>query len=270
MKVQLRGEEVLFGTGSGHPEKGARTVVFIHGAGFDHAVWVMPARFFARHGFRVLAPDLPAHGGSGGAPLTSINDMADWLAEFVQLTCADEDLSAVSLVGHSMGSLVAMTFAERYPDMTDRLALLGVSSPMPVGKVLLDAAQDNHHAAIDMANSWSHSRFGHMAPGQAPGLSNLNSDERWLERMDDGVYHTDLAACNAHSAGINVGDKPVLLILGGADRMTPVKVGQRVAQSIAHVQTVILPDCGHAMLNEQPNQVLDALAEFVMAEDLTK
>ena len=72
MKVQINGSEVFYGTGSGTPKDTAQTLVFVHGAGFDHTIWVMPARYFARHGWRVVAVDLPGHGRSQGLPLTSI------------------------------------------------------------------------------------------------------------------------------------------------------------------------------------------------------
>jgi len=260
MRTQLHGKTVFYGTGSGQADAQAPAVVFVHGAGFDHSVWVMPARYFARHGLRVLAPDLPAHGRSSGAPLTSIEAMADWLAELIE----QEAAAPAAVVGHSMGSLVTLALAARHPRMVSRIALLGTSSPMPVGPPLLDAAEDNHHAAIDMANTWSHSFTGSLGAAQTPGLSNLHSGERWLERMPPGVYHADLAACNAFADAIDVGDIPTLVIAGTEDRMTPARAGLEVAAQVAHAQTVELPGCGHAMLSEQPNQVLDALAEFVL------
>jgi pimeloyl-ACP methyl ester carboxylesterase len=55
------------------------TVVFIHGAQNDHSVWLLQSRWFAHHGFGVLAVDLPGHGRSAGAPLPSIEDLADWI-----------------------------------------------------------------------------------------------------------------------------------------------------------------------------------------------
>ena len=58
MKIELNGEAV-FNTGSGKPADNAPTLVFVHGAGFDHSIWVMPARYFARHGWRVVAVDYP-------------------------------------------------------------------------------------------------------------------------------------------------------------------------------------------------------------------
>lgn len=261
MKTTLHGETVFYGTGSGQADADAPAIVFIHGAGFDHSVWVMPARYFARHGLRVLAPDLPAHGRSGGGALTSIEAMADWVADLLQ----QEAVRPATVVGHSMGSLVTLALGSRHPERVSRMALLGTALPMPVGPPLLNAAADNDHAAIDMANTWSHSFAGALGAAQTPGLSNLHSGERWLERMPPGVYHADLAACNDFSEAIEVDGIPTLVIAGSEDRMTPARAGRLVAGGIKQATTVELPGCGHAMLSEQPNQVLDALAEFVMA-----
>jgi len=259
MRQEIRGAQAFYGTGSDRPTADAPTIVFIHGAGFDHSVWVMQARYFARHGYQVIAPDLPAHGRSAGTALRSIEDMADWVAELWDAIGAGPG----TVVGHSMGSLIAAVLATRHPQRVEKIALLGTSLPMPVGAALLEAAADDHHAAFEMANTWSHSTAGSFGAAQVPGLSNLVSGERWLERMAPGVYHADLSACNDFQGSIDVGDKPVLIIAGSADRMTPVKAGLDVARHMPRARTVVLPGCGHAMMSEQPNAVLDALAEFV-------
>ena len=49
-------------------------VVFVHGALNDHSVWTLAARWFAHHGWAVLAPDLPGHSRSAGAPLGCRSD----------------------------------------------------------------------------------------------------------------------------------------------------------------------------------------------------
>ena len=85
MKTKFAGSEVFIGTGSRTFDGSLPSVVFLHGAGMDHTVWVMAARHFARKGFCVVAPDLPGHGRSGGQPLTSVNAMADWLGELLAL-----------------------------------------------------------------------------------------------------------------------------------------------------------------------------------------
>src|SRR4029077_20769270 len=87
-------------------------VVFLHGAGLDHTVWALLARWFAHRGFGVLAPDLPGHGRSEGEPLATIAAMADFTAARIAAAGARN----ASLVGHSMGSLVALEAAVRPPD----------------------------------------------------------------------------------------------------------------------------------------------------------
>ncbi len=262
MQLTLQGEDVYVGTaGSDNQSADSPAVVFVHGAGFDHSVWVMPMRYFARHGYRVVSPDLPGHGRSTGPALSSIDAISEWLnALLVQL-----DTAQAAIVGHSMGSLVANTMACRYPDKLRALALLGTSAPMPVTPLLLNAAADNHHAAIEMANTWSHSAQGRMGAVGTPGTYVFGAAERLLERMAPGVYHTDFAACNDYDASSLPSPKqcPTLVLAGTKDQMTPVKAGMAVADNLPGALRIALPGCGHAMLAEQPNAVLDALRQVV-------
>ena len=263
MRTVVEGDAVYYGTGSGVPADDAPAIVFVHGAGFDHSVWVMPARYFARHGYRVVALDLPGHGRSEGAARTNIESMASWVVDLLDTL----NIEKAAVVGHSMGSLVVMTLAAQHHERVQSLALLGTSAPMRVTNLLLDAASDNHHAAIDMANSWSHSVGGTRGTSETPGMSILNGGERLLERAADGVFHADLAACNEFSAqNLAAIAAPALVIAGDADKMTPSKAGLAVAEQLLDVRTCMLPGCGHAMLSEQPNAVLDALAAFILNE----
>ena len=272
VRLEVGGAPVYAGTGGAHAAKddsdanaeaAMACVVFVHGAGMDHTVWAMPTRHFARKGLRVLAPDLPGHGRSAGPAKTSIRDMADWLAALLDAT----GTGSATVVGHSMGSLVAWQFARRHPARCRALALLGTSMPMPVTDMLLDAAHDNHHAAIDMANAWSHSEGGTLGANANPGVWMLGAGERLLERAGPGVFHADLAACNGFDADATDGEVacPALVIAGDADRMTPAKAGLDVAAHLPDAKVVRLPGCGHAMLNERPNEVLDALIGIVQA-----
>ena len=87
----------------------------------------------------------------GRTALDSVDAMADWLARVIEISAAHA--KEVTVVGHSMGEFGRRSLAARHPERIDRLVLLGTSAPMPVADVLLNAAQDNDHAAIDMANT---------------------------------------------------------------------------------------------------------------------
>ena len=59
---------------------------------------------------------------------------------------------------------------------------------MPVSESLLSAADKNDHAAIDMANSWSHSSFGKLGGNEVPGICMNMSGQRLLERAPDNTF----------------------------------------------------------------------------------
>ena len=263
MKVTVQEKLVSYGNGNGQPGADAQNVVFIHGAGFDHSVWVMPARYFARHNFNVIAPDLPAHGHSQGPHLNSVEEMATWLHELLQVL----NLTSCHIVGHSLGSLVGMSYAAQFPHATTSLSLLGTSNPMPVGSALLDAAADNNLAAFAMANTWSHGNSGALGASLVPGMSNYFSGQRWLERMPKDVYHADLSACKQFSLDIKLVQCPSMVIVAQQDKMTAKKNGLKVAQALGS-KVVEIPNAGHSMLSEQPNLVLDALAYFIREHSL--
>ena len=266
MNIQIDGKTVAYSNGSGHPTEDAPLIVFLHGAGMDHSVWVMPARYFARHGYRVMAVDLPGHGRSDGPALDNIDEMADWVKALIERIPARP--SETILAGHSMGSLICMSFAARYPDLAAKVLLLGTSAPMPVADVLLNAAQDNDHAAIDMANTWSHGQRSMMGASDNPGTSNLYMGERLLERVADDVYFRDFTACNGFSTeNYPAIETPTLMSTGDEDKMTPPKAGMAVADMLKNSQITHLQDCGHSMLIEQPNQTLDAMAGFIFSGD---
>jgi pimeloyl-ACP methyl ester carboxylesterase len=260
MRLEVDGTRVFVGTGSREHVRDAPWLLFVHGAGFDHTIWVMPARHFARRGFNVLAPDLPGHGRSDGPALTSIGATALWLGRLLDTVGA----GASALVGHSMGALVAWQFATESPERCAALALLGPSAPMPVTDRLLAAARDGDHAAIEMANAWSHSRHGRLGGNANPGVWMFGAGERLLEAASGESFSADLEACNGFDAAV-LGPfaGPALVIAGDRDQMTPIAKGIDAAARLGNARLVRLAGCGHSMLSEQPNEVLDALIELL-------
>jgi len=146
MKLSVNGTDVFVATGGREFDKSLPTVVFLHGAGFDRSTWALHTRWFAHHGFGVLAPDLPGHGRSAGPSLSSIAEMADWTAALL----AAAGVAKAHLIGHSMGSLISLETAARHPDKVFALSLIGTAATMTVGPDLLKAAEANSQDANDM------------------------------------------------------------------------------------------------------------------------
>jgi pimeloyl-ACP methyl ester carboxylesterase len=263
MRAVVLGNDVYAYTGSRAVDAALPSVVFVHGAGNDHSVWALQSRYFAHHGWNAFAVDLPAHGRSGGLPLGSVAALGDWIGSFLDAAGVEQ----AALVGHSMGSLAALECAARCPDRVSKLVLIGTAAPMPVSEMLLDAAKRNDHVACELITGWSYSAGKQLGGSQVPGLWLTGNGLRLLEREKPGVLYADLAACNGYADGESSAAKvrcPVFAILGARDVMAPARNARALIGKLPDVRVVTIADCGHALMAEQPDAVLDALRAFLM------
>jgi pimeloyl-ACP methyl ester carboxylesterase len=241
------------------------SAVFIHGAQNDHSVWSLQTRYFAHHGYNVLAVDMPGHGRSAGPALTSIEAISAWLLALLDAAGVERAL----LIGHSMGSLAALETAGAAPARVSKLAMVGTAYPMRVSDTLLDAARDDEQRAIDMVNIWSHSTMSPKPSSPGPGFNVMEGSRRLMQRMaargPAQLFHTDFSVCDSYAGGEAAAARvtcPTLLLLGQRDMMTPPKAARMVKEAILHARTVEVAASGHALMTEQPDAVLDALYGF--------
>jgi pimeloyl-ACP methyl ester carboxylesterase len=188
--------------------------------------------------------------------------MAGWLVALLDAA----GVGKTAIVGHSMGSLIALEAASRHPERIAKVALVGTAFPMKVGDELLSATRDDEPAAIDMINIWSHSGYAQKPSSPGPGFWVVGQNKRLMERMDPGVLHTDFAACNAYANGLAAAASikcPVLFVLGRRDAMTPLKAATALRQALPHAQVAEVPASGHALMAEAPDAVLEALRAFL-------
>jgi pimeloyl-ACP methyl ester carboxylesterase len=258
MQLKVNGQDVFAATGGKAFDPSLPSVVLLHGAGMDHTAWALHDRWFAHNGFSLLAPDLPGHGRSAGDPLKTIADLADWTAALIKAAGA----SKARLVGHSMGSLIALEAAARHPEMVTGLTLIATSAKMAVGPDLLKAAEANDHDAIDMVSIWGLGQAAGLGNCLAPGLWMHGGAQRLLETGKPGVLFADLAACNSYDSALAAAAKvgvPATVILGERDMMTPARAGRALADALPNCRTVVLNGAGHMMMAERPDEVLAAM-----------
>jgi len=269
MKILVKGESVFVGQGGMDWEAGRRTLVLQHGAGMDRTVWVLLARYLARHGFNVVCADLPAHGASAGQALTSIEAQAEFVWQLLDELQGSHGLPATPVVlgGHSMGALIAVEAAGQQPDRVEHLLMFGSGYPMPVAQPLLDAAAANEQTAVDMIAIYSHCLKSQLGHNHVAGISVMNSAMALLERCAPGVLHADLAACNAYQglekAATAFGEGRATLIVGAEDRMTPLKMSRNLSGQLG-AELVVLDNCGHMVMSEQPEQTLQAVRRVLL------
>ena len=262
MKTLVDGKSVYIYTNYREIDSNKESVVFVHGAGVDHTVWTLFSRHLARHGRNVIALDTPGHGRSDGEPLGSIEEMADWVIAVLDAL----GIAEAAVVGHSMGSLVALDSAARHPDRVRAIALICSSAPMPVSAAILDASAANDPTAFNMLTEYGYSKRHLFGGNSNPGMWMVGSTLRLFERSRPNVLHNDMNACNIYSAGLDRAaavNCPVLMVLGRGDRLTPARGTLPLQQALHDPRVVVLKEAGHTLMIEAPNLLLDALRDFL-------
>jgi pimeloyl-ACP methyl ester carboxylesterase len=261
MELIVNGQPAYAYTGGKPFNPALPCVVFIHGALNDHSVWTLLARWFANHGHSVLAVDLPGHMRSAGQPLPSVEALADWTLALMDAALVQR----ASLVGHSMGSLIALQAASVAPDRVSALVMVGTAVPMKVSPVLLDLSRDKPNAAIDMVVTFSHSTLAAKPSYPGPGSWLRGGSKALMRKVQASsahrsFFHHDFSVCNDYAQGLQAATSvacPVTLILGTADQMTQPKQALEIAAALN--ATVHELDAGHSLMTEAPEQLLNVL-----------
>ena len=280
MHIPVNGHSTYCYTG-GKPFDAAKpTLVFIHGVLNDHSVWILQTRYFAHHGFNVLAVDLPGHGKSeGNCPKT-----VDEAAEFVLSLLSEMKIKQAALIGHSWGSLIALHAASIAPERglhISHLAMVGTAYPMKVSPALLDASLNDPMRAIEMVNTFSHSSLAPPPSTLGPGTWLYGGSRALMRRVyhsgmasntRENVFHIGFNACNSYEgafsalnrlvAGIKSAQSAIIFILGAADQMTIPKAAQGLIDLAPGAKVVKVPG-GHQLMTEAPEETLAALAGFL-------
>jgi pimeloyl-ACP methyl ester carboxylesterase len=261
MKLTVDGKDAYAYTGGKPFDAGLPCVVFIHGAMHDHSGWTLLARWCAHHSFSVLALNQPGHGRSAGPPLGSVEALADWTLALMTAAGVRE----ATLVGHSMGTLIALEAAARAPERVTRLVLLGTAYPMKVSDALLNTAREAPWRAIDMVNALSISTLASKPSYPGPGMW-VHGSNRALMRNQQALssavnlFEHDFRICDAYAGGAQAMARvqcPTTLITGTRDQMTPPKATKELATALkARVVTV---PTGHHLMAEAPDAVLAGL-----------
>lgn len=270
MELVVNGHKTYCYTGGKAFDPAKPTVVFTHGVLNDHSVWILQSRYFANHGWNVLAPDLPGHCRSQGEAPSSVEEGADFLAALLDAAGAQR----AALVGHSWGSLISLEAAGRMKDRITHLALIGTAAPMKVSQPLLDAARDEPEKAIRMINVFSRSTLAAPPSGLGPGTwvwgTTVALNRRVLASNPKvNVFHRGFQACDRYANGeaaIAQAACPILFLLGAQDQMTLPKMAQplvdkaRAAGKQVHVEQLPV---GHHQMLETPDLTLFALRKFL-------
>lgn len=266
MIVEVDGQQAHAATGGVELTGDDPVMILIHGAGMDSTVWQQQTRFLAHRGFRAVAVDLPGHGGSEGEPLSTIADMADWTVRFLEAA----DLAPAHVVGHSMGSFVALEIARRHPLAATSLILMGTAIGMPVHPDLIGASENELPKAAALMASWGHAKPAHVGLNPTPGLWMLGGARALVETSEPGALTVDFTACASYTDAGEAAAAvtcPVRVVIGRGDKMTPPGAAESLTAELDPKRLVVteLDGVGHMMMMEDPRSVRNILVDAATA-----
>ncbi len=260
MKLQIAGKEVHVATGGKEFDASLPTVLFLHGSGLDHRSWALQTRWFAFHGYSVLAPDFPGHSLSQGEAFDTIEASARWLDQLLE----DLGVKSAHVIGHSQGFLSALELASQFANRVTSLIGIGTAAAIPVNQTLLDTAAASSAKAADFMLQWGFGPDIHNGVSPTPGMQPIAIGHRIMSANPLAV---DLNGCAAYDNGPTAASSvgaPSCMILAGQDKMTPMRAGQELAATLK-AETHILADYGHMLPIEAPKQVLELARDFIVS-----
>jgi esterase len=237
-----------------------------HAHTWDHTAAALSDRYL------VYALDQRGHGDTEWAPRYGIPAMLGDLLGFLDALA----LPVVTLIGLSMGGIVAYQFTAAHPERVGRLVVLDIGPEIaPAGgrSVAASLAQDSVFESEDEAvararaanprpaDDWLRHRVSHNLRPLPDGTVTFKWDKalRDLGAIGDGLGPDERwAAWNSLSC-------PVLLVRGDDSDILAPETAERMVASNPHATLAVVPDCGHSITLDRPEGLLDAVGPWLAA-----
>lgn len=267
------------------------TVVLVHCYALDHRDWdpVVPELAAAAGTpVRVLRYDHRGYGQSAQvtADTATVDQLGDDLAELITELVPS---GPVVLAGHSMGGMAIMAMAERHPELVaERVAGVAFVATASGGLRALSLGLPGPLPAL--AHQLERLGVWLLCTARRPTLAGLpwllRPFVRWLV-FGDGARAADvakvsrmLAACrpvtlrlfrpdfDQHdrlAALAAIDGSPAVVLVGDADRLTPLRHAAELVEWLPEARLVLLPGAGHMLPHERTAEVAAAIGELVGA-----
>ena len=250
-------------------EKNKPVLIFLHGYTNSSLGYLPLGRLLARD-YRVFLLDQRGHGESSkpACCYTRLDYAYD-----AKLFLDHFGITRAHVAGHSLGGMVAQTFAAFWPERVDRLMVIGStigrrSRPSPDVPLPpptfgpLDAEIKALKDPIDpdsafMKEWWNVPRLDPQIQYHMRRESARIPEDLWRAILDQGEVSRDLRLTAPRISA------PTLLLFGGKDALFSAEDNQDMARWLPHAQVVTLADLGHSLPEEDPPAVAEALLKFL-------
>jgi len=233
------------------------TLVFIHGAGGTSILWNEQVDALSEH-VNTLALDLPGHGRSQGEGRDQVEDYAKAVLEFTQRL----QVPGMIPCGLSLGGAIAQQLLLDQGNKCKAGILICTGARLKVMPLILDTIEKDYEEYLRSFKMFATS--DKTDPARIQPLVDATA------KCPPKVALDDFRACDRFDvidrlSWIHV---PVLVITGEDDKLTPPKYGAYLAENIPGAGREHIPEAGHLVPVEKPEEVNSAILSFLEREGL--
>ncbi|MEN6320154.1 MAG: alpha/beta hydrolase [Syntrophaceae bacterium] len=251
---EISGVNIAYWAGSQNLFRDRKNLVFIHGSGGDHRIWIKQYTHL-KDDFNVIAIDLPGHGQSEGTGEQEVTHYVEWVRKLLDSLALEKPV----LIGHSLGAAISLVFAMQYGETLSAIVAVGGGAKMPVNEMILKGLKADPEFVIGLVAKFCVSKENRerLSRTVIEGLSRANPD----------VLYGDLLACDrlditGHISRIGI---PTFIICGTDDKMTPPVLSQFLRDNIPASQLSFVDNAGHMVMLENEKIFNELLKMFVQS-----
>ncbi len=249
-------------------------VLLLHGLAASLLTWYCNIDVLASAGYRVIAPDLPGFGESDKP--SHLDYSPDSAADFVYDFTQELELKRLSLVGSSAGGVIAGLFALEYPDMVEKMVLVGsggfgrevswflrvISIPV-VGDLVYQPWLNNRMGATKQLFYRPPAILDELLPEMNRLKLLPGARTAMLRSVRSSVNLMGLRAEGYILERLKSSPVPLMTIWGADDIIIPVSHAEAVRRELPESVVRIISRCGHWPQMEQPSQFNPMLTSFL-------
>jgi abhydrolase domain-containing protein 6 len=252
---------------AGGDRKATSTVLLLHGFAADKEHWLDVFPPLQAAGYQVFAPDLPGFGSNFPDPDGQFD--ATSLAKQIRTFARQAGLVSFHLVGHSIGGIIAASYAYAFPSEVATLTLiepLGVTGPVESD---FDRQLKNHRNPFLIAKPEAYDQLLAFATATPPPMQaarkrrraeNLSSQRPFYQL----VWSKLLEGERSRLLDLLLPElkKRTLVVFGAKSKVVSQATGKMLELRMADARVGVIPDCGHWVMLEKPKELAELLISF--------
>lgn len=242
-------------------------LLLLHGVGMQSASWEPQIAALSKT-HRVIAVDLPGHGGSDPiGPDSTLPDYVAWCHDVVRTL----NVGPVSIAGHSMGALIAGGFAVDHPELATRVALIGGVFCRDAAAISAVTARAERIKQGDVDLETPLARWFSDSPTDRAARDLVAG---WLRAVNPSGYATAYSAFArgdaTYAAGYAQITCPFLALTGADDPNSTPAMSRAMVAGAALGHAVIIEGHRHMVTLTAPDLVNAHLTEWLQMSALTQ